>query len=417
MQGFKVNRIQKVIGKFFFLVGVEQSYLAVIVFRFVEKSLIFITTAIMFRHVDVEVLASFHIALSALSAIAVFALPELKNAISQSVARGFLGTYRSSVLRAAWLSVLGTSIPISAMLYFHFAENDNQTAPALAMVAIFFPLLSGLDHWRGYVQGKAQFKQLALIEGVTAFLRACSLIVAVLSGFTSSAALLAFIAFSFPALLNLIMTAKYLTSIPVDSDVEPGSVAYGTKSSLYAGVAQFAQQVEKIILFTLSPHSMMLYVAGERWSALMQGLVQDLAATMAPKFARSTNYTKDLDRRLRYLAIGLGAICLSFSFFALPILIPWAFGQAYADAVWVAQLLSIGAVLSFHSSFRFRYIKSKQDLLNYRRVMLLGPALRVILAVPLVYTFESTGAVISVYVGNFIINRMIYVATLEYTNN
>ncbi len=380
-----------------------KSYVSILGLRIVEKLMGFATLTVLFRYLSVEDVATYNYLLSVVAAMAIFGLPEMNNAISQSVARGCNGIYRPAIRIAALTSCLGTLAALGLAIYYMQTQAATQNALGLAVVAILFPMVSGLAHWRGYLVGKAAFTSFALFEGLTALLRATTLIALVLLGATENVVLLVLVALLFPSVLNVAMTLRYRAQNRNATEVEPGSLRYGLYSSFYAGVAQLAQHIEKLLLFNISPFTMAIFVAGERGAALMQALTQDLAAILAPYFARRKHFDRQLDTMLLWVSVAMGAICLLISGLAFPVLIPWAFGSTYAESVWIAQILTLAAVLIFHASFRFRYVKSKLDLKNYRNVTLIGPALRILVAVPLVYTFGLVGAVISVFIGNLVI--------------
>ena len=218
------QRIKTIAAQGTALRALFRSYLAVLTLRVVEKLVAFTSVAVLFRHLTVEDMATYSFILSASGAMAIFALPEMKNAVAQSVARGFDGTYRPAVKMAVVTSFLGTFVASLAALVYFYRQESEQIALALMVVAIFFPMTSGLQHWRGYLQGKAEFTKFAVLEGITSSLRACALVAAVLAGLTESVVSLVIIAYTFPAILNIAMTLRYLTVTLGRSKVEPASL-------------------------------------------------------------------------------------------------------------------------------------------------------------------------------------------------
>ena len=392
-----------------------RSFSFVFALRFVEKFLGFITSIILFRVLSVEDAATYNFFISIAAAFAVFSLPEMKNASIQSVARGFDGTYRVATTISGAVSLLASLILIGVASYYRYWINDELMATGFLILALFFPASSGLSHWRGYFQGRGNFSKFALVDMGLAVAR---LIMVFLALFTDNYNVLnaLIIFFSVPAVVNSILTIFLFSVTLKTSEVEPSSLKYGLHSSFLAGLAQLANQVEKVALFTVSPPAMALFVAGERWASLLQALAQDLAAVMGPHFARRKNFDRELDKKLKFLSWGLGAISLFIAFFTFPLIIPAAFGGKYHESVWVAQLLTIAAALTYHSSFRFRYIKSKIDIRNYRNVTLVGPTFRLVAGIPLVVVWGIWGAVASVFLTNLIINLTVSWSIRSHSN-
>lgn len=374
--------------------------------RFVEKIIGFIIAVTVFRTLSVEDAATYNFFISTAAAIAIFSLPEMQNACMQSVARGFDGTYRVAATISGATSLLASISLICVAAYYHYRADDEATAAGFLILALLFPASSGLSHWRGYFQGRGYFPKFAMIEMGISVAR---IVIVFISLITNTYNLLSALAIflAAPAVFNIILTTFLFSKISKKAETEPSTLRYGFHASLFAGIVQFANQFEKMILFLVSPTTMALFVAGERWASLLQSLVQDLAATMAPHFARRKKFDRHLDKKLKYLSWGAGVVSILIAIFVFPFLIPFAFGEAYQESVWVAQFLTFVAVITYHSSFRFRYIKSKIDIRNFRNITLLGPIVRMFAALPLVYFFGIWGAIVSIFLSNLIINLTI----------
>jgi O-antigen/teichoic acid export membrane protein len=385
---------------------VLRSFSYIMALRFVEKIFGFITAVIVFRTLSVEDVATYNFFISTAASIAIFSLPEMQNACTQSVARGFYGTYRVASTISVVTSLLASIGLICVASYYQYWADDAAKVAGFLILALFFPASSGLSHWRGYFQGRGYFKNFAIIEMCISIARIILVFISLIAhNYNLLIALTIFLAV--PAIFNIILTAFLFAKISTKAETEHRILRYGFHASLFAGIAQFANQFEKIILFLVSPAAMAIFVAGERWSSLLQSLAQDVAAVMGPKFARRKNYDRHLDKRLKLLSWGLGAVSMFIAILVFPLLIPFAFGESYRESVLIAQSLSFAAVITYHSSFRFRYIKSQIDIRNFRNITLLGPIFRIFAAVPLVYFFGIWGAIFSVFLSNLIINLTI----------
>jgi glycosyltransferase involved in cell wall biosynthesis len=335
--------------------------------------------------------------LSCMALLTISSLPGLNNSIMQSVARGFPGTYRKAVPRALLASLAGSAVLLGLAAAYRF-RGAAELPSGLALAAAFFPLAYGLEQWKSLRSGAEDFAGIFRLEGTGVVVLAIVMIAAVLrwpgAVIVPLAALL-----GVQAGLNLTLTRMALARIPRDAPFEPGAVAYGIRMTVYSAFNILANQVDKILIYAfLSPAALAIFVAAERLPELTKNAVQDVSTVLAPRFAKRSAYTRELDAGLRKAGMLTGVLVVAIAFTVLPWLIRLVFGQSYDDAVPYGQALMCSIAIGNVSTLRYRYVASKLHHVGPRTINIVMSAARIVASLILVPLFGMLGAVISAFV-------------------
>lgn len=369
---------------------------SILALRVVEKLAGFVVSVFLFRTLEKEQVAEYGYILTAVAICAVFGIQEFQNTISQSVARGHPGTYRTAVPRAFKWSLVGTAILVGlATWYFWFGRI--QLGQGFLIAAALFPTFHALSQWKGVYLGEKDFTRFAMAEASNAILRAM-LIVAAIYAFPGSMLAPLLVFFAVPAAQNIMRTLMCHRRIPEQASVEGGAIAYGLRANRYSAIGAVADQVDRILIFTLlSPPLLAIFMAAEKFAELLQSVVQDLGAVLAPKFSTIERYTRRLDDTLKLVSLAIGLFIILFAIFALPSLVVLVFGPGYLDSVVYAQVL-VGAVAVRNiATLRFRFIRSRLDAASYRNVLIIGSVGKIAASATLIPLFGLGGAVASVF--------------------
>jgi O-antigen/teichoic acid export membrane protein len=382
--------------------------------RAVEKLSGLLISIFIFRFLTKDEVAAYGFIQTIVAVCAIFGLQELQNTISQSVSRGFRGTFIKSVPVAFLSSVVGSFV-LSAFSYWYFLTNSSQMGWGFLIAAVIFPFFQGLRQWRGLYLGEKKFTTFAKAEASNAIIKAL-LIVASLYLFPHEIIFPILIFFSIPAFQNIFQTYINVRKKDVTCSYEEGSIAYGFRANFYSAAGTLANHIDKIILFAfLPPAALALYMAAEKFSDLMQGAVQDMAAILSPKFATMGAYSSALDKKLKFLAMAMGGAILVFALLILPHLLPLVFGQAYHDSVLYSQILVCGAAVRNIATLRFRFIRSKIDEKSYRQVTVYSAVAHILASIILVPLFGLYGAVASVFLHRLILSVIVdYIIRTRY---
>jgi O-antigen/teichoic acid export membrane protein len=346
--------------------------------------------------------------LSCVALLGMFALPGLNNSIMQSIARGFYGGYRRSVYFSLGSSLLGSLILLGFALYYH-AHHRDELGSGFLIASALFPLAYGLEQWRSVKSGAEDFAAIFRLDGIGAAVLALLMIVAVkLRPGDLLVPLTVLLAVQ--AALNTLLTWTTFRRLPAAAPLENGAISYGIKLTAYSAFNILANQIDKVLLFFfLSPASVALFFAAERIPELTKGAVQDVAAVLAPRFAKRSRYTHDLDRMLRLAGLATGAGIAVIAFTVLPWILILLFGESYRSSVPYAQALMCSIAIGNVSTLRYRYITSKLDAAGPRTVTILMSVTRIAASLILVPLFGLVGAVVSAFVYRIAMTIIVHV--------
>ncbi len=349
------------------------------------------------RALDKTQFGQYQFILTCAALVVMFALPGLNNSLMQSVARGFLGSYRAVVRRSFKTSLLGSVVLVGLGVYYGIHQTEAVRF-GFFLVALLFPFASGLEQWRSLKTGSEDFAGMFRMDGIAVVVLAVLMISAVKARPGTLLAPLA-VLYGVQAGLNLILTRSALRSIPADAPVETGMLDHGTKTTFYSAFSIIAKQIDKVLIFvSLSPASLAVFVAAERIPELVKGQVQDLAAVLAPRFAKRGRYTHSLDGLLRAAGLFSSAIAVIAAFTLLPLAIRLLFGPTYVAAIPYSQALMCSIAIGNASILRHRYVSSKLDVASARAIEIWTSAARIVSSLVLVPIFGILGAVISAFV-------------------
>lgn len=355
-----------------------------------------VTTYFLARTLSKEDFGAYHFILNLVGLLTLFSLKEVNNAVMQSVARGFSGTFRAS-LRYVLLGSAIAAVVLAGLALWYLRQQQHQLGIGMAIAAALFILTHGLTQWKGLKMGRGDFAGFTRYEGIGAIVTHLAIVASILAVPHQYLLPLALL-LGVPGLLNLLLTLRCLRQMPRTAPVEADSIRYGMRTSVYGALQIGAKHVDKLFLFLfLSPATLATYVAADRIADLLATAVQDLAAVLGPRFARRGGYSRDLDRILKYASWAIGAAYVVFAFTALPWLLTAIFSDRYADAVPYSQALICAIAIGNLANFRFRYIRSTLDEASVRHVMLVTAGTRIAFAVILVPAFGLLGAVVAAF--------------------
>lgn len=382
------------------------AFVSISTLRAVEKISGLVISIFIFRFLTKEEVAGYGYIQTIVAMCAIFGIQEFQSTILQSISRGFYGTFIKSIPVSLLCSLVGSFL-LSAFSYWYFKVENSQMAIGFLIASLAFPFYQGLRQWRGLYLGEKKFGDFARAEASNAIIKGLLIFIS-LYFFPHEIVFPILILLLVPSIQNIFRTISTLKKIDKTSPSEDGSLNYGFKANLYSSVNIIANQIDKVVLFAfLPPASLALYMAAEKFSDLLQGVVQDIAAILGPKFATIEQYSSDLDKKLKYLALAMGVGILLFAFCILPYVLPLVFGGAYTDSILLAQVLICGGAVRNIATLRFRFIRSKIDKKSFRQVTVNSAIVHIIAALILIPLFGLYGAVAAVFLHRIVLSSIV----------
>ncbi len=366
--------------------------------RMVQMGLGFAATFFLARCLSVDQYGQYNFVIGAIGVLSVFSLTEMNNAVMQSVARGYYGTYKSAILKTFQFSTIASVILWGMSAYYCLIKGDLYLALGLLIAGACFPFYRGLIQWKSLRVAEHKFKELARIEGMNSITTNVAIVVAVL--WVPEHLLPPLLCFLIiPACRNVLTTLIDIRNIPQESKSESGSMEYGLKSSLIGSLSQLSVDLDRIILFFfLSPAAVAMFSAADRISDIFKSLTQDLAGVMAPKLARQQEYSSNLDKLFMLYSLVLGVGLILFCFTLLPQVFVIIFTEKYTEAIPYAQALLCSNVIGNFAILRFRYVRSQMDIKNYKNVTIGAAIVRILSLLILVPFFGVWGAIAATFI-------------------
>src|SRR5262245_51867922 len=136
------------------------------------------STSFLVRAVSQEQFGFYQFVLTAASSLAIFSLPEMNNAVMQSLTLGFGGTYRAAV-KTVLLCSLAASLVMVAMAAWYFNQRLGVLGFALFVAAVFFPFSNALILWKGRCVAQGRFADLVRLDGLNSILTSLGIIAVV----------------------------------------------------------------------------------------------------------------------------------------------------------------------------------------------------------------------------------------------
>ncbi len=361
----------------------------------VQRVLGLVTTYFMVRAITQSAYGEYNFALAFLDVVSILALPGIDNAVMQSAARGYRGSYRAAVRPALLCSLAGSALLVGVGVWY---GSDNRALAACFLAsAPLFPLAYGLTQWKGVRQGTEDFAGIAKLEGITSVATSV-VVIAIVVASRPTVALLAVVILLGRAVLNVVMTIHSFRRIRRDEPVEPGIVRYGVKTSGYLVLGVIARHIDKFLLFAfLTPAAVGIYAAAERIPELVKAQIKNLADVLGPRFARHPHYSKQVDRAFNWFSVVVGVLSVALAFTLLPWALRVIFGDAYRESIPYAQALMCSLAIAGSAPVRFRFISSRPDTASFREVNTLMAAFRIVASLCLVPFFGLLGAVASAF--------------------
>jgi len=270
--------------------------------------------------------------------------------------------------------------------------------------------------WRGLKVGEGNFASFTKLETVGMLASQMGIIGICLMN-PGDYVYVLFVFLLFPALFNLGMHLVSAARINKNhsKQSEDGVVSHGLWSSFYSSSFTLSNYIDKLLIyFFIAPSALALFVAADRVADLLRSAVQDMATVLAPKFAKSTTYSYQMDRVIKLFCVGFAVLLGIFAFTLLPVVITTIYGDGYRDAVPYAQAMIVSIALGNLASIQFRYIRSKLDTRNYRNIIVSTSLARIILSVVLIPLFGVAGAVISAILYRLILSTVTDVTIKKY---
>jgi O-antigen/teichoic acid export membrane protein len=380
-------------------------------YRIFQKTISFATIFFLIRALTPEQYGEYSFIISLMSFSTLTAIPGLQESVTQSTARGFMGTYRKSQPISFLFSFIGM-LALFTTAFWYYTQGNTPLSIGCLITSLLFPFSFGLEQWKGLRKGLEDFKVIVKMGGIFSTIQGTLVILSVLL-IPNSYLLPIFIILFIPLLKNVFMTFKAYKLVPANAPIEQDSIKYGYKVTAYSVFNIMANNIDSILLFTLlSPTALAVYTVSNKLPELIKKLVQDVGSVLSPRFAKHKTYTKQTDRYIKLFSLASGVMIIGFAFTLMPPIMVFIFGDVYESSVVYAQIIMCSLAVGNISILQSRYISSKLDAKSYRDITIIMSITRIISSIALIPFYGIWGAIISIC-----IYRLVMVITVQIIMN
>lgn len=373
------------------------------------------------RYIPKEAYGNYRYVIYLVSLVGIFSLPGLGTTITRSAARGFDGTFRK-LSRVMFFSSFGISTVCIGAAAFFFFHDQKELTLAFTITALLIPFVEGLGSWKGYLDGKKQFRDKTTYTISSQIMYGLAMFAAVFSAYAFSleasaiVVLLVGVYMLTHALPNIYFYARTIRAVPLQAPMESGSLRHGLHVSVSSIPATTATYIDGVLLFHfLGPSALAVYSFAILLPEQLKALLASVINVSLPKLAAQTRekdtqvlFKKTLPKKIfKATILSVVLICgyIVLAPFIYQILFP-----AYTESIRYSQIFALSLLLFPFSIFG----PSIQMEGNVRKMYLesfAGPLIQIIALLILLPLFGIWGAVWGRVIGrtvNFILEFIIF---------
>jgi O-antigen/teichoic acid export membrane protein len=332
---------------------------------------------------------SYQLIISTIGLLSFLSFPGIKDAILQSVSRGYDYSLIIGTKTAIKISFVGSFVLI-LLSFYYFSKSLHSIGYSIIITAFFFPFFHSLNNYHFFLEGKRDFKKAFLYNS---FICLTNLFICFSILFFLKENLVLLITF---ILLNnfcinyylFLKCSKTITNLNQDKDL----LNYGWFMTRISVLSIIALRIDKIIIgIFLGPSSLAIYSIGILFPEKIKDIIKTILSTFMPQFAckkMTISWNKIL------IVFLCGILLFILFIFSQPIIMK-VFFPKYISSIELGKLYSIGFIvipLNSYISYFFRANKNKKAI--YRQFMY-SQIIYFICLGPLVFYYQINGLIYS----------------------
>lgn len=350
-----------------------------------------------------EVYGSYRYIITVFNMAGIFALSGIALAITRAAARGFDRT----LIRGAKTMILSSTgvaaVGIILAGYF-FSRGETALGWGFLVASPFVPFFEGLGNWRGYLDGKKEFRKKTefniISHAVYGFLMAAAIGAILFLDFSqiASIALLAGTYFAAHAATNTLFFLKTMHLMPKVAREEPGAIRYGIHLSLSGIPSTIATYLDGILLFHfLGPAPLAVYSFAIALPEQLKAVFNQIGTTTIPKLSQHTENRASLEHLKKTLAakalkatLPVAVLVIAY-IFAAPFLYRILF-PLYVESIRFSQIFALSLLMFPFTIFRTA-LKTEGNVKKIYLYTVSAPLIQILILFLLIPQFGLWGAV------------------------
>jgi len=287
-----------------------------------------------------EIFGEYKYLLSITALLSITTLQGMSAAITKAIAQGQEGTFFLALKEKTKWGVSGALISLTIAGYYYFYNNQPPLAISFLIIAVFMPFMDTFSLFNHYLNGKKNFKDLAIYNIIIQIIAVGTMIATLL--LTNKLYLIIASYFLSNTLMRLIFIIAIIKKIPAGAKEDPEMIKYGKHLSFLNILTPIIKQIDQIIIFNfigtaaLATYSLAIAPIKE-----IQALIKNIDPLSLPKLAQKdfSDIQKTLPKKMikLFFIILLGVIIyIIFIPFLFKIFYP-----RYLDAILYSRYLAL----------------------------------------------------------------------------
>lgn len=310
-----------------------------------------------------ETLGYFQLVMSIFAAVSVLSIPGLNTSITRAVSRGYDGEYVYAVKKSFFWSLIGVPLLLFIGVYYYLFEN-NYLGITIIVSSILFPLFYAPNTWISFLQGKEQYRKIAVYGSFQILFNSIVTILAIFFSKDNALVIILVYLFSY-SIFNIAYYYKTLAYIE-NSKVSGEVMEYGwflTKIDFFLLVSE---NLDKIIIGTLlSPTALAIFTIVSAFPFKLKMVIKSILVIIFPKMSqecfRISNIFKKKQAGIISAVILLFMLIMGVAyFFTIEPLSKIFFGDKYLDYYQYGKIFTILVIIYVPLLLSGWYIEAKK---------------------------------------------------------
>lgn len=317
-----------------------------------------------------ETFGAYKYILSFASILLIPSLPEINTALTQSVARGFEGSFFSALkIRIKW-GFLSSFLSLLLSFYYFFRGNFLLGGGFL-IATIFLPFFESLGTYQALLLGRKDFFHSAKYNIFSQLGHFLILILSLLISKNLFFILLAY--FISLTTLRLFFLKKVLKKYPPNRQLDPETISYGKHLTLMSILGNVAKYLDKLLIFHyLGAKELAIYTFATSPLNHLASFLNNLKVLTFPKFANGEKekIKSGLRKRLIFLILFLGGIILIY-FLLAPYLYRLFFPK-YPEAIFYTKIFAFSLIGIIGGLFN-NFLRAQKEIKKLYQLSFFAP--------------------------------------------
>lgn len=363
-----LTKIQKYVGSDMFYVAKGSFWLIISQCAILISS--FVLSLVFANLLPKDVFGNYRYIISLSGMLSIFILNGMNSAVVQAVSRGFDGILKKSILvQIKWGGIFSIA---SFIVGFYYLFNNNLTIFfSLITVSIFYPLSSAFNTYTAFLNGKRDFKKLAIYNIVSSLV--ITLVMTIIVILKGKVFMLSLAFFATNTIVNYYFYRKTIPFIneelSIDKEVE-SHIAYGKHLSFIGAISSIAQYIDGVLVFHyLGSTPLAIYSFATIVPDGLKNIIKIINPLSLPKFSKKNLQQFPDILRKTLIIFFIILIFILVYFFISPLIFKVLFPK-YIDSLMYTRIYSfslIGAATILPLSF-LTGRSSKKEILTFNTV-------------------------------------------------